>query len=183
MVASGPVFGGSLSSVTATTDARFPLSSYWTRILRCPWACSPHRSCSGAAAAAPGDLVPTLEVEHGEELAGYNLNIKNKQNESNGSRLPSSNEVKEFGGLGGEVGRNLTHEKALPDIKEATQPDNALRTRAPVDDPVPSDLTQERQLTVPGGRRERHRQGNGVRPGPETGVQSFVLYTRHYSHE
>ena len=51
-----------------------PLSSCWTCMLRCPWACSPRRSRSGAAAAAPGDLVPTLEVEHGEELADDNLN-------------------------------------------------------------------------------------------------------------
>ena len=31
-----------------------------------------------------------------------------------------------------------------------------------VDELVPSEPTQERQLTAPGGRREGHRQGNGV---------------------
>ena len=31
-------------------------------------------------------------------------------------------------------------------------------------------LCQCGQLTVPGGRREGHRQGNGVRLGSETGV-------------
>ena len=80
-----------------------------------------------------------------------------------------------------DFARILTHEKASPDIKEAAQQNNALRTGAPVDEPDPSELTQARQLAVPGGRREGHRQGNGVCPGSETGVQSFDLYTRHFS--
>ena len=54
----------SLSSMSASSASRSPflLLGSCTPL---PWACSPRRSRPGAASAAPGGLVPTLEVEFG----------------------------------------------------------------------------------------------------------------------
>ena len=59
---------GSLSPMSASSASRSPFFLLGSCTLL-PWARSPRRSCPGAAAATPGGLVPTLEVEHGGELA------------------------------------------------------------------------------------------------------------------
>ena len=53
-------------SVSSASRSPFFLLGLCTPL---PWARSPRQSRQGAAAATPGGLVPTLEVEHGGELA------------------------------------------------------------------------------------------------------------------
>ena len=123
--------------------------------------------------------VPRPTVPSSEHLAQEKAELELEHREKpRRTERPSSEETI---ASRSDFARNITHEKASLDTKETHQQINALRTGPPVDKRVPSELTQERQLIIPGGRRERHHQGDGVRPGSETGVQSFLLRTRHYS--